>query len=273
MEIGLYSYPHHIGDFVKDTARLTDGQAMTYLRLLWHYYDTEMPLPKDINKLCFMLGASPEDAQLILEHFFDEHPDCWRHKRCDAEIAAYRNRQDHGRKAAKSRWNNAPSMPTASPEHPPSMKKDANRKPITDNRIDIKPKERQGALQCPPGVSVQVWSDFMAVRKAKRSPVTETALRGIEREATNAGWTLEQALAECAARGWVGFKAEWVRNSMREVLDDSRLKMIANTNRVIQEMRDAQSNSNVADHGKTTLALRGSVDAEMGGLGPIDADV
>jgi hypothetical protein len=153
------------------------------------------------------------------------------------------------------------------------MKKDANRKPITDNRIDIKPKERQGALLCPPGVSVQVWSDFMAVRKAKRSPVTETALRGIEREATNAGWTLEQALAECAARGWVGFKAEWVRNSMREVLDDSRLKMIANTNRVIQEMRDAQSNSNVADHGKTTLALRRSVDAEMGGLGPLDADV
>jgi uncharacterized protein YdaU (DUF1376 family) len=245
MEIGLHYYQFNIGD----------------------------SLPKDINKICFMLGACPEDAQLILDHFFDEEQDCWRHKRCDAEISAYRNRQDHGRKAAKGRWNNAQSMPTASPEHAQSMKKDANREPITDNQITTKTKERSRALQCPVEVSDRVWDDFLAVRKAKRSPVTETAVKGIEREAQKAGWTLEQALAECAARGWVGFKAEWVRNTMREVMDDSRLKMIQNTNRVIEEMRNAQSKSNGTDHGKTTLALRGGLDPEMGGLGPIDADV
>lgn len=267
----MYSYPHHIGDFIRDTARLTDSQAMTYLRFLWHYYDTESPLPKDIGKLCFMLGACPEDARLILEHFFDETPDCWRHKRCDSEIAAYRNRQAHGAKAAKSRWNNAQSMHRACPEHAPSIENDANREPITDNHI--KEQKRSRALNCPLEVSTQVWDDFIAVRKANRSPLTETALRGIEREAQKAGWTLEQALAECAARGWRGFKAEWVRGTMREILDNSRLQMIENTNRVIKEMQNAQPKPNVANNGKTPFALRRVVDAEMGGLGPIDVDV
>ena len=36
-------------------------------------------------------------------------------------------------------------------------------------------------------------------------------MKSIAKEAQKAGWTLEQALAECAARGWRGFKAEWVK--------------------------------------------------------------
>ena len=203
----MYSYPHHIGDFINDTARLNDSQSMTYLRLIWHYYKTEQPLPKDIHKLCFLLGACAEDAQLILDHFFEEHPDCWRHKRCDAEISAYRNRQAHGKKAAESRWKNANGNAGAMPEDARGMKKHANREPITDNQIDIK---RTSAPVCPDGVSEQVWKDYLAVRKAKRSPLTATALTAIEKEAGKAGWSLERALSECVARGWVGFKAEWV---------------------------------------------------------------
>lgn len=268
----MYSYPHHIGDFIRDTARLTDSQAMTYLRLLWHYYDTESPLPKDIGKLCFMLGACPEDARLILEHFFDETPDCWRHKRCDSEIAAYRNRQAHGAKAAKSRWNNAQSMPRACPEHAPSIENDANREPITDNHI--KEQKRSRALVCPPEVSPQVWDDFIAVRKANRSPLTETALRGIEREAQKAGWSLEQALAECAARGWRGFKAEWVRENktLRDALDKTRMQNLELVNKTMRNLRNAQSSANGTTLGQIEHSLRGSVESEMGSLGPVYGD-
>lgn len=62
---------------------------------------------------------------------------------------------------------------------------------------------------CPDGVSQSVWMDFQAVRKAKRSPVTETAMQAIRREAAKAGITLEQALTVCIERGWQGFRAEW----------------------------------------------------------------
>lgn len=63
----------------------------------------------------------------------------------------------------------------------------------------------------PGEVSDGVWRDFLAVRKAKRAPLTETALTAIQREADSAGWALEDALAECVTRGWQSFKAAWVQ--------------------------------------------------------------
>lgn len=59
------------------------------------------------------------------------------------------------------------------------------------------------------GIDEQVANDFLAIRKAKRAPLTTTALDGIKREADKAGVTLSQALATCAVRGWQSFKAEW----------------------------------------------------------------
>lgn len=61
------------------------------------------------------------------------------------------------------------------------------------------------------GIDEQVAGDFIAVRKAKKAPLTSTALSGIQREADKAGVTLGQALATCAVRGWAGFNAEWVK--------------------------------------------------------------
>lgn len=59
------------------------------------------------------------------------------------------------------------------------------------------------------GISQQIASDFLAIRKAKRAPLTTTALDGIQREAEKAGITLQQALTTCIERGWQGYKAEW----------------------------------------------------------------
>lgn len=67
----------------------------------------------------------------------------------------------------------------------------------------------------PEGVQDQTWTDFLAHRKAKGAPLTETALAGIKREAEKAGWSLEAALAEVLARGWQGFKAEFVERSQQ----------------------------------------------------------
>lgn len=65
-------------------------------------------------------------------------------------------------------------------------------------------------MQRPELVPDGVWADFMAMRKAKRAPLTQTALDGIEREAKKAGMALTDVLALCCARGWQGFKADWV---------------------------------------------------------------
>jgi len=62
----------------------------------------------------------------------------------------------------------------------------------------------------PDSVSAETWGSFLALRKAKKAPVTDTAIKGIASEAGKAGISLESALRECCARGWIGFKAEWV---------------------------------------------------------------
>lgn len=63
----------------------------------------------------------------------------------------------------------------------------------------------------PESITDQVWSDFLTIRKAKGAPLTQTALDGIDREAVKAGITLQAALETCCARGWQGFKAEWIQ--------------------------------------------------------------
>lgn len=79
----------------------------------------------------------------------------------------------------------------------------------TENRKQA-PRKRVGVVEQPNDVGNQVWTDFVAMRKAKGSAITQTGLDGIKTEASKAGWTLEAALRECCSRGWRGFKAEWI---------------------------------------------------------------
>ena len=62
------------------------------------------------------------------------------------------------------------------------------------------------------GIDGQLAQDYIALRKSHRAPITQTALKGIEREANNAGLSLEQALTICCERGWRGFRAEWLHS-------------------------------------------------------------
>jgi hypothetical protein len=75
-------------------------------------------------------------------------------------------------------------------------------------------KEKETKAKAPEGVSPEVWDSFVKQRKANRAVITPSVIRSIQKEADKAGWTLEQALAECAARGWRGFKASWVQEKL-----------------------------------------------------------
>lgn len=65
----------------------------------------------------------------------------------------------------------------------------------------------------PDGVSPSTWADFLKLRKAKKAPMTDTALQGIRLEAGKAGMTLEEALKTCCKRGWQGFEAGWINGN------------------------------------------------------------
>ena len=71
----------------------------------------------------------------------------------------------------------------------------------------------------PDGVCESVWSDFVALRKAKKAKITQTALNGLEREARKAQIPLEDALRICCERGWAGFKADWIASHLSQPKD------------------------------------------------------
>lgn len=68
---------------------------------------------------------------------------------------------------------------------------------------------RSTTIERPADVPASVWQDFQAIRKAKRAPLTNTALSGIRREAGKAGISLADAIAYCCEAGWQGFNAGW----------------------------------------------------------------
>ncbi len=81
---------------------------------------------------------------------------------------------------------------------------------ITDTEVNtnvLTAKRRSVSAAKPDGFCDQLWRDWKNHRKAA---FTETALKGIEREAAKAGWTLEAAITEAIERGWQGFKSDWV---------------------------------------------------------------
>lgn len=105
----MHYYQHHIGDFIKATSRLSDGQSMAYLRLLWMYYDTEKPLKPDIKVLAFQIGTTVEETELLLNSYFWLAENGWHHTRCDQEISEYRafleKKSNAGRASAERRKN------------------------------------------------------------------------------------------------------------------------------------------------------------------------
>jgi len=83
-------YPHHIGDYLRDTSHLTALEDGTYRRMLDVYYASEKPLPLETQWVCRLVRArtteEQEAVEEILRQFFEKRPDGWHNKRADLEI-------------------------------------------------------------------------------------------------------------------------------------------------------------------------------------------
>lgn len=104
----MHYYPHHIGDFLRDTSSLSHKDAYVYLRLIWLYYESEKPLPDDPEVLAYKVGVRGEEQliSLLLRTFFRYDPDLksHTHQRIDEEIAKYQRKASSARQANQTRW-------------------------------------------------------------------------------------------------------------------------------------------------------------------------
>lgn len=224
-------YKHHIGDYAAATAHLSFTEDAAYTRLLRIYYRDERPLPVEIRAVQRLAGARmPEEleaVETVLREFFRLTDDGWHNKRCDEEIGKAQEQAATNRRIAEEREARRKATKPEQVVHESCneslQEREPSHKPLATSqtplaKTDQKQKRSPRSASCPArpeDVPEQVWLDWLAIRKAKRAPLTVTAFDTIQREAIKAGLPLPAAIRVCVEHGWQGFKADWYANLSR----------------------------------------------------------
>ena len=139
-----------------------------------------------------------------------------------------------------------------------------------ESRGDISPSLRSGdtrkrasAPSRPSDVDESTWADWLALRKAKRAPVTTTVVREAEREAGKAGIPLGRFLEIWCARGSQGLQAEWLRPDERARAGPAPIQQQSKTLTAIQKLQALKTDERDVDpqrnHGRAEpVALLGA---------------
>lgn len=244
----MFFYPFHIGDYKAATAHLTNEEDLAYRRLLDMYYDTETCIKPDLDWLSKRLRCDRNAISTVLNDFFTETNEGWLHIKCESIMEEIRTAA--GKKGYAGTLRQSPhlkgfinsddyiqahvegtveaykadaqgryeaSIATATLNDVTATLSDVQPSIIHNPKSIIhNPNKKQIQLPAPDGVSLDIWESFLLQRKKLRAVVTPTVIKTIANEAQKAGWTLEQALNETVARGWRGFKADWVIAKLTE---------------------------------------------------------
>lgn len=99
-------YKRYIGDYLRDTLRLSMIQDGAYSRLIDVYYAEEKPLPLKKEELYQMARATNkgerEAVDAVIKRFFRETAEGYRHKRIDEEIGKAEAKAEANRQNGKS---------------------------------------------------------------------------------------------------------------------------------------------------------------------------
>ena len=76
----------------------------------------------------------------------------------------------------------------------------------------------------------------MTVRKAKHSPLTETAWKHFKAQVLRSELSIQQAVELCATKGWISINADWQAVKDYEKETDSRSSMDRTVANVIKAL-------------------------------------
>lgn len=98
-------YRRYVGDYLKDTSRLSLLEHGAYTMLLDHYYAEEQPMPLDRQEIYTMVRAmTPADKKAVdkvLAKYFFREGDGYHNARADHEIEVSRKARDNGGKGGR----------------------------------------------------------------------------------------------------------------------------------------------------------------------------
>ena len=226
-------YPFHLGDYAAHTAHLEAMEDLAYRRMLDAYYLREGPLPAEPQEVARLIRMRQHIAEVeaVLREFFELTPEGWRHSRCDEEIERMQDKQAKARASAAASVNarRAKAQPSSN-ERAANVEQTLNER-STDVELPTPtptptPKEKEKAprkrsatpaVARPDDVAEQTWTDWLALRRAKKAPVTETVLEQARRESEKAGMQLDAFLQVWCMRGSQGLQADWIKLAERQV--------------------------------------------------------
>jgi uncharacterized protein YdaU (DUF1376 family) len=206
----MHYYQFNIGDYQSHTSHLSETEDLVYRRLLDWYYLHEIPIPLDESEVSrqIRMRSHIESIAIVLQEYFERTNDGWIHHRANKEIAKAGDKSEKAKASANARWGkkDANALQTQSESNATH-----NTLPITQD-TEHKTQKKATVVATPFGVSDSVWQEFIAHRKSKKARVTQLVIDGIQKEASIAGWSLEDALKETIVRNWQSFKADWVKD-------------------------------------------------------------
>jgi uncharacterized protein YdaU (DUF1376 family) len=206
----MHYYKFNIADYRKDTGHLSTIEHGIYRQLIDWYYLDEQPIPEENQVVIRRLRLGSDEVkylQNVLSDFFVLGKTGYTHKRIEVEIKDYAEQVEKNKNNGKLGGRPKKTQVVIS-GLPDQSQNNPNQEPLT---INHKPKrESATVVACPPDVSQQIWGDWVALRKSKKAPITQTVLNGAIAEAKILGWPLEKFLAEWCSRGSQGLKAEWI---------------------------------------------------------------
>ena len=84
-------------------------------------------------------------------------------------------------------------------------------------RLPEKRREEKSKYKRPSDVSEELWTEYLAHRKAKKSTVSNTVIDSLRTDAKTVGLSLEQAMQMQIKRGWTGFEPSWVTGANQPI--------------------------------------------------------
>jgi hypothetical protein len=138
---------------------------------------------------------------------------------CNAEAqmaSAEASIENHTEPQNATGGNATPCNTMQRQETPREEKSREEEKELRETKEGSAPRKRAAYTPArPDDVTEQVWSDWMALRKAKRAPVSETVLSEARAEAEKALLSLDRFLSVWCIRGSQGLQADWLRPEER----------------------------------------------------------
>lgn len=211
------AFQFYPADFLSDESvvLMSNRELGCYIKLICYCWrEGSIPASTDhIAKLCGEDGSAMIELWQNVSPCFEQspaNPSRLVHPRLVQELEKQekhsKERAEAGSKGAKSRWDKekiSDSSANGSAIKEP-MAKNGSSSSFSSSSSN---KDKEADLLI--GLPEQLVKDFLKIRKAKRLPLTQTALDGIKREASKAGYTLEQAIKVCCERGWASFDSTW----------------------------------------------------------------